>query len=119
MGRFTFRLRPLAVIAVAAMLFLCRVAAGGVEPKSALPSPALKLSENPSAAEIRAARIFSEPLVPAGRRPSVQENRRLAAALRDYEQRQTADDFSALEQYLRGNPDSSWAPAVWFNLATE
>jgi RHS repeat-associated protein len=65
------------------------------------------------------ARLFPEPLVFAGHQPSIAENRQLAAALREYERRAAADDFSALEQFLRANPNSAWTPAVWFNLATE
>src|SRR2546427_3195372 len=75
-------------------------------PEHTAPQIGLRLSENPSEEEIRSARIFFEPLIPVGRKPSAQENHQLAAALRLYQQRPAADDFSSLDRFLETNPDS-------------
>src|ERR1044071_6021769 len=63
---------------------------------------------DPSESSLRTKRIFSEPLVPVGSHPTMEENRRLAEALRQYEQRTIADDFSALEKFIDENPNSPW-----------
>jgi YD repeat-containing protein len=77
------------------------------------------LSASPSVADIQSLRLFSEPLIPVGHQPSLVENQRLGAALASFQQRPASDDFSALEQFLAGNPESAWAPALWLNLSAE
>lgn len=77
-------------------------------------------SDNPSETEIRTARLFSEPLVATGRnQPSPLENQHLATALREYQSRAEADDFSALEEFVHANPHSAWTPSLWFELGAE
>src|SRR3989442_1660197 len=88
-------------------------------PEHRAPAIGSPLSENASEEEIRSARIFSEPLIPVGRKPSAQENQQLAIVLGLHQQRAVPDDFSALEQFIEKHPDSAWAPAVTFSLASE
>ncbi len=97
------------------------VLAGGIPAAAGdgAPPAGLTLPQNPTTEDIKAARIFSEPLIAVGRDPSALENHDLARALVAHSQRGVADDFSALEQFLAVHPDSAWTPAVLFNLATE
>lgn len=88
-------------------------------PEHSMPQPGLVLPDDPSVDQIKAARIFSEPLTPVGHEPTAEENHELARALRSYGQRSAPDDFSALEQFVGKNPDSAWTPALLSDLATE
>jgi RHS repeat-associated protein len=76
-------------------------------------------SAQPTTAEIKAARVFEEPLVPVGDAPSQSENDDLAKTLTAFASRMTADDFSALEDYLANEPDSPWHASMLFNLGWE
>jgi len=75
-------------------------------------------SASPTIAEIKAVRIFDEPLVPLGA-PSQAENDALATALVAFASRTSADDFSALEDFLKSEPDGHWHASVLFNLGWE
>ncbi len=108
-----------ALMALAATLFLSAIPRAHSSPEASASTAVSELSPNPTETEIRAVRLFLEPLVPVGHKPSDSENQRLAAALAGYEHRPAPDDFSALEQYLGANPDSAWAPAIWFNLGED
>ena len=58
---------------------------------------------------------FAEPLV-ATAATAPDEDRALARALKAYEQRTKADDFSSLTGFLSKYPQSGWAPALLTNL---
>jgi RHS repeat-associated protein len=117
MGWLSIRSVLSAWIGAVASIVVAQAAASDLA--TAVPAAGLKLSPKPSEAELRTARGFSEPLVPVGAKPSAAENRQLAQALEAYAQRPTRDDFSALEQFIADNPNSSWTPALWFELAGE
>ena len=88
-------------------------------PKAAPPGGALRFSPDPTREEIFRARVFEEPLVPIGGIPSAEENRALAAALEQYAQRPTADEFAALTHFLKRHPQSPWGAALLTSLGTE
>jgi hypothetical protein len=63
---------------------------------------------------IHAARM-REPLVPMGS-TTPEEDAALSKSLQDYETRSQPDDLRSLESFLKGYPNSPWAPAVLTNL---
>src|SRR5437773_2612461 len=69
----------------------------------------------PTDAELFAARIFDEPLVPTGK-TSAQENKELATALMTYFHRQAPDEQSSLTQCLDRHPASPWRASLLLNL---
>jgi len=101
------------------------------DPESATPQIALSnpapapvpqlpsFSDQPTAEEITAARIFEEPLVFAGGEPTDEENFALANALEDFAARTRTDDFSALENYLQAGANEHWYGSVEFCLGWE
>jgi RHS repeat-associated protein len=88
-------------------------------PKVVAPGPALDFSRQPTAEEFFHSRLFEEPLVPIGGKPSVAENAALASALRGYAQRKIPDDFSSLDAFLAKYPKSPWRAALLTNLGLE
>ena len=83
------------------------------------PRVELALPDNPSVDDLRQVRLFAEPLIPVGRPPSPEENRRLAAILRPHAQRAVHDDFSHLEKFIADHPDAPWTPSLLFNLGMD
>src|SRR5437870_13261640 len=76
---------------------------------------ALSFSPQPSEKEIMGAKVFDEPLIPIGGQPSQDENTALAAALLQYGQRSSPDDFSSLTAFLEKFPSSkTFAPMISF-----
>jgi len=88
-------------------------------PEHSTPQLGLVLPDDPSEDQIKSARIFSEPLIPIGHKPTALENEQVALALRGYVQRSVPDDFSSLEHFVGQNPDSAWTPVLLFDLATD
>jgi RHS repeat-associated protein len=76
----------------------------------------LAFPDAPTAEDIFRARIFEEPLVPMGAKPTGKENSDFAAALVDYSSGDGPDDFSALTAFLDACPGSPWTGALLTNL---
>jgi len=70
----------------------------------------------PTPEAIFALPLFAEPLVPVGGAPSLEDNRVLIDSLKRYAGRASAADVSAITDYLKVNPGSPWAVALWVNL---
>lgn len=87
-------------------------------PPHSEPSGDLVLSDNPTSGEIQNVRLFPEALIPTVT-PSSEDNRQLAGVLRTFSQRKERDDFSSLESFISGNPQSVWAPSLHLNLGLE
>jgi RHS repeat-associated protein len=83
------------------------------------PKPSPQFSANPTTEELFRAHVFQEPLVPVGSSPSLAENAALADALQNYATRSGPDDFSALTDFLKEYPDSSWDAALQTDLGLE
>lgn len=79
----------------------------------------LRFSAQPDANEISSARIFDEPLLPLGGKPTAAENRALAQALADYAGRSDLDDFSSVENFLAQFPQSAWSGSLLLHMGTE
>lgn len=75
----------------------------------------VKLPENPTDGQLRAAHILKEPLVPVGQGQEG-ENAALAAALNDYAGQAPTTDFGKLKQFVEQYPESKWRAAVEVNL---
>jgi YD repeat-containing protein len=75
-----------------------------------------RFSAQPSQDEISRARVFEEPLVPIGRRPSPEENRALSKALVAFLKRADSDDTTELETFLATYPASAWRRSLLLNL---
>ncbi len=85
----------------------------------ATPPAGLRFPASPTDAEISAARIFDEPLVPTDGEPQPAQNQALAAALLAYANRATADDCSSLADFANNYPQSRWTPSLLLHLGTE
>jgi RHS repeat-associated protein len=83
------------------------------------PVSALAFSPQPTPQEFFKVRVFEEPLVPVGGEPSATENRALAAALQQYSERTSPDDFSALTKFLDQHPQSPWRAALLTDIGLE
>jgi RHS repeat-associated protein len=88
-------------------------------PNVAPPMTVLEFSANPAEDEFFRARVFAEPLVPIGGRPTAAENADLAAALLSYAKRSGPDDFASLTTFLDQHPQSPWAASVLTGLGIE
>ncbi len=88
-------------------------------PKVDPPQIGLSFSASPTEQEIFRARVFEEPLVPIGGKPTAAENSDLAVALLGYAKRSGADDFSSLTGFLEKHPQSPWAAALLTGLGSE
>lgn len=86
-------------------------------PKVSPPPAEPVFSANPRNDEVRAARIFKEPLVAIGE-PSAEENRALAAALRRHRADPGDETGRAITDFLARYPTSPWRPSLLANLAT-
>ena len=84
----------------------------------ARPAPAPTFPANPTAEDIFQARLFEEPLVPLGAKPSPEENAQLARALLAWSQRRDNDDVASLTRFLAARPESPWRVALLTNLGT-
>lgn len=113
-GRYRFSF-PLAFAAAALGLTLAR--ADTTRP--GLDSSGLAFSANPAPEEISRARVFGEPLIPVGSEPTAEENASLAAALVEYSQRRSPDDFGSLTGFLNHHPQSPWNAALLTGLGLE
>jgi RHS repeat-associated protein len=80
------------------------------------PTTELKFSSQPTDGEIVRARVFPELIVAIGKTTSA-ENADLAQALLAYRNRQDKDDASAIENFLKGHPDSPRYVSLAANLA--
>jgi RHS repeat-associated protein len=86
-------------------------------PASAARAPrGVTLSAQPTEEELFRAAVLPEPLVPVGRKPTVEENSALARALEQYLKRTNPEDVSDLDRFLQNHPDSPWRVAVLANL---
>ncbi len=122
--------RAIARVVVAAQVFLgiplqTAFAAEGAkkaEPKAEAPAakpapPAgLKLSAEPSDAEIGGSGVFEEPLAPVGAARAPGENRALAQTLAAYARER---DTAVLEAFLKAQPKSAWRVGVLTNLGLQ
>ena len=84
-------------------------------PEVTPPSGVLEFSESPTEEELYRARVFEEPLVPAGRSTPA-ENKDLATALLAFAHRGQIDDVSALTGFLETHPETVWRFSLLFNL---
>jgi RHS repeat-associated protein len=82
------------------------------------PADRLVLPNRPSKADIFAARVFSEPLVPVGGEPSDDENGALGRALRTFYARSDRSAPGTLTSFLTSYPTSVWRPSLLANLGT-
>jgi len=84
--------------------------------------PALtpRFSDPPTDQEMFQARVFEEPLVPTATSDSipshVEENRSLAAALRNYAARRGNEEISFIQRFVDAHPQSRWTPSLLLNL---
>jgi RHS repeat-associated protein len=88
-------------------------------PKVDPPKTTLEFSADPTLDEIFRVRMFEEPLVPVGDKPSRAENAALAAALLGYAKRSGRDDFSSITDFLEKYPKSPWRAALLTNLGLQ
>ena len=93
-------------------------------PRSTAATPAsvpnaTPFSASPIDAEIVAARVFDEPLVPLNGQASAAENETLGNALAAYAHRTTADDCTSLEDFADTFPQSRWTASLLLHLGTE
>src|ERR1035438_9547623 len=79
----------------------------------------LHFSLQPTELELSSARVFDEPLVPLGGKPSAAENKALANALASYASRGNLDDFSSLTSFLDTFPNSGWCGSLLLHLGVE
>lgn len=85
----------------------------------AQPNARWQLPSDPTEADIWNLRIFDEPLVPIGGKPTPEENRALGRALSSYAVRTNSDDFSSLTAFLDSFPDSKWDGSLLLHLGVE
>ena len=85
-------------------------------PDHRAPSEFPRFSGEPTDAEISNARVFEEPLIPAGGQPAKAENVALSAALSAYLHRRSNDDAFAITQFLSAYPESRWRGSILLNL---
>lgn len=79
----------------------------------------LRFSQSPTELEIFNARVFDEPLIPIGGRPTEEENSALANALVGYAGRTNLEDFSSLTGFLTHFPQSPWDGSLLLHLGVE
>jgi RHS repeat-associated protein len=79
----------------------------------------LNFSAQPTDAELFAARVLDEPLVPLDGEVRMNENQALAAALMAYANRTIPDDCSSLSAFAEAYPDSRWTGPLLLHLGAE
>jgi RHS repeat-associated protein len=84
-------------------------------PKFERPDPRRLVSEVPADAELERSSLFEAGLVAASTGPD-DDNRRLAQALRRFQQRDDLSDWSAIQDFLAANPTNRWSASLWLNL---
>ena len=82
------------------------------------PATVYTLSDTPTDAELSAAHIFSEPLIPMPRGTTPAENRALAQALRLYADGHRSEMVAPILQFLSRYPQSAWKASLLANLGT-
>jgi RHS repeat-associated protein len=82
------------------------------------PADRLVLPTRPSSADIFAARVFPEPLIPVGGEPTDDENAALGRALRTFYARPDRSAAGALTSFLDSYPTSVWRPSLLANLGS-
>jgi RHS repeat-associated protein len=75
----------------------------------------LPYSKSPLAIDVRASRVFEEPLVATGT-TSTDEDQALAEAITSYQNQPVIDDFKVFDGFLRAYPQSEWRAALYTNL---
>lgn len=80
------------------------------------PPLAPPFSAEPTAEEIRAARVFGEPIVTVGGAPTDIEVRSLAAAIQSFLGRSRADDEQPMRAFLSAHPQSAYRASLLLNL---
>jgi RHS repeat-associated protein len=97
-----------------------RDATSGVKPNRTLPAitpvGSVQLSETPSDAELFAAHIFLEPLVPVGSKTSPATNQALASAIKAFLQSSDLEQTGPLTSFLSQFPHSAWRASLLANL---
>lgn len=96
-----------------------RVEVDRTVPRVEPPRAGLEFSASPTEEEIFRAHVFMEPLVVVGSKPTAKETSELATALLRYARRAGPDDFSALTDFLKEHPRSSWTAALLTDLGLE
>jgi RHS repeat-associated protein len=79
----------------------------------------LVFSAQPTDAEISAAPVFDEPLMPLDANSRPAENKALSDALTAYAARAVSDDCSSLEAFAVQFPQSRWTASFLLHLGTE
>ena len=82
------------------------------------PSTVSTLADTPTNADLSAAHLFSEPLIPMPGPTSRAENRALAIALRAYAAGHRSEMVAPLLQFLSQYPRSAWRPSLLANIGT-
>ena len=77
-----------------------------------------RFSDAPTPAEIFRARVFDEPLVPAGGSPSVEESRALSSALLAFHRDLGRTWHSTIGEFLAMHPRSVWRASLLANLGS-
>jgi len=85
-------------------------------PKVTPPPVMPTFSAAPTDQEMFKARVFEEPLIPAGAKTAVAENQALAQALLAYVRAKEMEETSSLEIFLKTHPDSPWRVSLLTDL---
>jgi RHS repeat-associated protein len=103
------------------LFLLCAALAWGRGAAMAADQPpgGLNFSAQPTDAELFAARVLDEPLVPLDGEVRMNENQALAAALTAYADRATSDDCSSLSAFAESYPASRWTGPLLVHLGAE
>jgi hypothetical protein len=80
-------------------------------------APKVALSAQATDAEITAARVFQEPLIPMHSPAIAGENSHLAKALVAYGNQEDKENLDVLKQFMTAYPKSRWTPSVKLNVA--
>src|SRR5438105_3304735 len=94
------------------------VVANRTVPVVSPPRTVYTLSDTPTDAELSAAHIFSEPLIPMPRGTTPAENRALAQALRAYADGHRSEMVAPILQFLSRYPQTAWKASLLANLGT-
>jgi RHS repeat-associated protein len=78
-----------------------------------------RFSAQPTEEEISRARVFDEPLLAIGQKPTPEEDEALADALSAYAARTNFDDLFSFENFLNRYPNGAWSGSLLLHLGTE